>query len=1304
MDALDQDSGIAIVGMGCRFPKASGIDEFWETLLTNTDAVVPVPEDRFDVAAYYSPEPGTPGRTVSRHGGFLDDPFSFDAAFFGISPAEARGIDPQQRLLLPVVWEALEAAGLTPSSLAGSRTGVFIGQATGEYALGADLLQHGIREATGSHIRAMSSGRISYALDLRGPSLMVDTACSSSLVAVHLARQSLLTGESDLAIVGGVNVILSPQDAIAYSQAAMLSPDGRCKFGDAGADGFVRSEGVGVVVLKRLADARRDGDPVAASILGSAVTNDGRGSGLLLQPAVSGQVDMLREACRSAGISPRQLDYVEAHGTGTAVGDGVEFRAMAEAVAGRPADRPLPTGSVKSNIGHTEAAAGIAGLIKAVLIAQHGVIPASLHVDTPHPELAAAGYPVRVVRANEPVRRGGPRALLGVSSFGLSGTNAHVVLGEQVDTRVVPAPGAPDHADQLLVLSARSPESLRRQARAFARYLGPQGAGRTEELRDVCASAALRREAHPHRLWAVGTSHDDLAAKLRALADGEPIADGGTGEAGFGRARRNVFVFPGQGSQWLGMGRSLMRSSPAFREAMTACSEAVRQETGWSVTDLLASPGEDFPDDVEKVQPALWAMEVALTAAWREMGVEPDAVLGHSMGEVTAACVAGALTLRDAAAVICRRSRLMQRLAGRGAMLAAELTLDEAEEIVAARGDRVCVAVENAPTSIVLAGEVPALLEIGQELERRGVHNRLVKVNVASHSPLMDGLRDELLAALDDLAPLPSGLAMLSTVHCAPLLGPELDAGYWADNLRRPVRFAESVRLLAKEAASVFIEVSPHPLLHAALDETLRAFDTDPAVASSGRRGQDERRQLTRSLGQVFVQGGQVHWERWFPAPVGHVGLPHYAWDEQHLRRQPAPAAMAAAAPVAVEHVVDSWQDEGIAGVELRGLAPIPPTAHLLAALDAARSLAGAADGEGLPGAAGFVLEQARLGDVFVDVFADPGVTLRSRLVPGPDGTGTATVEAVTAASTTPCLTARLRPLPAHRPQDMRPAVDSALTRCREYLSAADFARLAETRGYRISPPFQAVQQLWRRDGEVVARLRQAGAPRQAAWETCLQPLLAAFPRSLPATATFLPRAFGRVQLFGELADDSWVRVTFSSGRAGRPAVADVFVSDSEGRPLAEFREIQLGRYSGPQTPAAGHRIPLAGLRKKLAAIAGMPGSRTTAVPAARVRNTNAPTVAHSLATAPARSRPAAPAAAGAAGPEAHPMIRHVAMLLGTAQAQINIRRPLRDYGLDSLTATQLSRWLRAEHGVDVSVGRLLGEESIRGVIADLAG
>ncbi|MFF4218697.1 type I polyketide synthase [Streptomyces nondiastaticus] len=1357
MDVLAPARTVAVVGMGCRFPQATGTGEFWHNLLAGRDCVTAVPRERFDIAPYHTDTPGTPGKTVSRHGGFLGDPFSFDAAFFGISPAEAAGLDPQHRLLLPVVWEALEDAGIAPSSLAGSRSGVFIGQATADYADGG---RHTLGDVTGSHLRAMAAGRISYALDLRGPSMTLDTACSSSLVAVHSARQSLLSGETRLAIAGGVNVILSPQDAIAYSQAAMLSPGGRCRFGDAGADGFVRSEGAGVVVLKLLADALRDGDPVLALLAGSAVTNDGRGSGLLLKPAVSGQVDMLTAACASAGVRPADLAYVEAHGTGTPVGDTVELRALARALEDLPAGRRMRTGSVKSNIGHTEAAAGIAGLIKTILVARHGVVPASLHQHTPHPLLTRPGFPVEVVTRNEPLRRAedgagapGGRTLLGVSSFGLSGTNAHVVVARYDAPEAVsgaPAAVFPPHATDpaaarrteppavrpvhLLVLSARSRSSLLRLAAAYAEHLGPGGAGRDLPLRDVCATAALRRDAHPYRLWATGADHDGLARVLQDLAAGTGTPHGALGPGVFGPPRRTVLVFPGQGSQWAGMGRSLRASSPAFARALHACDEAVRHEAGWSLAELLDAPEEDFPTEVDKVQPLLWAVEVALAAHWQDMGVTADACTGHSMGEVAAAVVSGALTTAQGAAVICRRSRLMRTVAGRGGLLAAELAGPQAQETALLEGPGVCVAAENAPTTTVLAGDLAALHRVKCRLDAAGVFSRFVKADVASHSPLMDRLTGPLREQLADLAPSAAGIPLHSTVRSAPVGGHELDGAYWAANLREPVRFHDAVQTLAKANDSVFVEVSPHPVLQAAMEETLAETGAPGAVVASGHRGRDENAELAAALGRLFAAGGRVDWERWFGGPARHVPLPAYPWDEQHLRRPDAPdPAPRPAGGVTAEFP----QDPGAPAVSLRGLVPVPPVVHLRALHEAAAATAH----EGREAGASFVVKDARLTAGAAAVTAAGGPTLRARLGSPLDGARPALVEALPGAAhgaTSPltCLTATVHaageadgPAP-----DLQDAVAAALSRCHDYQPAGRFLSGTAQRGYGVPGAYAAaVQHVWRRDGESVALVAPPDGLGQAAWEACLLPLLAAAPGGQSARHAYHPVSFEQVRFDGELSPQVWVMAVFVPGRAGARARADVTVVGAHGRRLAEFRGIHLERLS--ESPAAGSRTGSAlrlpefaahlvegavhaprtlasVLRGALTPARARAFANSPAIPAPLPANAASgrdpePRSGHEAEEAPRQPEGAGPdggrAAAGApAGPAA--LVHGAARLLAMAPDGIDPRRPLRDYGLDSLMAARLRQQLLTEHGLVVSVTRLLGGESAERLARDLQG
>lgn len=1272
---MNRAEPIAITGMGCRLPGAAGVEEFWRLLESNTDAIKPVPTDRFDVTAWYAPDAGAPRKPIPRHGGFLEHPYAFDAAFFGISPREARAMDPQQRILLQVVWEAFEDAGVPPSSVRGSCTGVFVGQATAEYADAAgSTATADVRALAGSRLRAVTSGRVSHAFDLRGPSLVLDTACSSSLVAVHTARQSLLAGECDLAVAAGVNAVLSPTDAVAYSQGGMLAPDGRCKFGDSSADGFVRSDGVGVVLLKRLSDALTDGDRIHGLLLGSAVTNDGDGSGLLLQPAVTGQAAMLRAAWRSAGVTPSQVDYVEAHGTGTTVGDGVELRALAEVLRdGGESATPLTVGSVKTNIGHAEAAAGIAGLIKAVLVAEHRMVPASLHFSSPHPLLAEPGFPVTVVDRNTPLQPRNGSAVLGVSSFGLSGTNAHVVVGEYVSEKAAhlesgaPEPDpAGDSRPHLLVLSARTPGALRRLAFRYAEYLGRDGRG--HRLRDVCGSAAMSRDAHPFRLWAVGRSHDALADVLRALAAGEPTPDGGTHEAGFDGSREVAFVFPGQGSQWCGMGRELLRTSDAFRAAMTECDEVVREELGWSVVDVLLDERGELTDAVEVVQPALWAMEVALAAHWRAMGVTPDLCIGHSMGEVAAACVAGALSVRDAARVICRRSSLMQRLAGRGAMLATELSPQQAHELASTYGDDVCLAVENSPAATVLAGEAAVLDSIAEELDRREILCRRVKVNVSSHSPLMDEIRDDLLARLAEIEPAAPRTEMYSTVRCAPVEDAALDAGYWSDNLRQPVRFAEAVQQVVEARDPVFVEVSPHPLLCQALADGQTAAGVSPKVVSTLTRQQSESTTTVRALGRAFCLGARVDWRRWYGGDCTRVPLPLYAWDaEDHrARREPAAAlSRLGERRVRLSRLGVAALDTGVA---VCGVSAVPPAVYLQAVAEMLRDIAGEGPVE---------MRDVRIGDTLPSLADAPETTVTIKVdEAAADGGFTFRVDRLThrAGATALCVAGTARVGVPQQDVSALVSLDGALTRCGEYVPTAEFYRRAESRGYSVAPALQLVQQMWRRDGEAVARLHAPSVGAAPAIEAGLLAMLGAWPHCTagdgPAGA-YLPLSFERVLLAGAPEGEIWSVARFTQDHDSDHGRCDVVLATADGRVLADFQGIALfrsqGRSSAAVRPPKGAEAPHR----------------------------------HQFAEQQPRTEPER-AISDDSDSVANRLFIHTATVLGTTVDRVDPRRSLRDLGLDSLMALQLRRILHQELGVEIPASRLLGNTSAAAIAADL--
>ncbi len=878
---------IAIVGIGCRFPGgAADAQGFWRLLREGVDAIGPIPDDRIDTTHYFDPKPAVPGRIMTRWGGFLDGIDRFDAAFFGISPREAERMDPQQRLMLELAWEALEDAGQDAHALRGGDTGVFVGQWLSDFEgrLFADPEGVDFFMTTGSG-RYATSGRLSYLLGLQGPSLTVDTACSSSLVAVHLAVRSLRDGECTLALAGGVNVILQPHITVAYSQSRMMAPDGRCKFGDAAGDGYVRSEGAGLLVLKPLDKAQADGDRVYAVIRGSAVNNDGHGSGSMGTPSRAGQAALLRRAYADAGVSLQRLGYVEAHGTGTRAGDPVELGALIDVLGESASDGALRThvGSVKTNIGHTEGAAGVAGLVKVALALHHGQIPPSLHCKTPNPAIDWANAPIALVPQRLDWKSAGRVA--GVSGFGIAGTNAHVVL-EAAPARLV----ATDESDESqgkwpLLLSARSEEALRALAERHALRLRQQPAAR---MRDLCFSAATARAALDRR---VAFAYDDpiaLADALQRFADGDSHPS--IGRASDARPRL-VFVVPGQGAQWVGMGREALEREPVFREAMRRCDAAASRFLDVSLVRQLELAPQDPEfrlDHIGVIQPVLVAMAIAYAELWRSWGVVPDALIGHSMGEVGAAVIAGALSVDQGMEIVCRRSALMRRTSGQGAMALVELPMDEALERLRGREAHVTVAVSNSPRSCVISGEPDAVEAAMAEWQNEGVFCRLVKVDVASHSPQMAPLAAMLRLELDGLAPQPTRVAMVSTVEARRIDGTELDATYWARNLREPVRFHEAVQaLLADGNVTHFVELGPHPVLVPSIEQSALDARVEIAAVACGRRDEPQQLGVRNALAHLWTRGLPVDW-RTVLGSGQCIDLPLYPWQRE---RHWSPAA-----------------------------------------------------------------------------------------------------------------------------------------------------------------------------------------------------------------------------------------------------------------------------------------------------------------------------------------------------------------------------------------------------------------------------
>ncbi|MDN0195765.1 type I polyketide synthase [Streptomyces sp. S.PNR 29] len=866
---------VAIVGIGCRYPGGVRDTEgLWRLVSEGRDVMSDFPTDRgwenWDVP-------------TARTGAFLHDAGNFDPAFFRISPREARAMDPQQRLLLETSWEALERAGIDPGTLKGSRTGVFIGGAPQEY--GALVMNS--EEAAGGYALtgapgSVLSGRVSYVLGLEGPAVTVDTACSSSLVALHLAIKSLRTGECDLALAGGVLVLVTPSIFAEFSATGGSAGDGRCKAFAASADGTGWGEGAGVVAIQRLSDALRDGNPVLAVIRGSAVNQDGASNGLSA-PNGPSQQRVIRAALANAGLTPADVDMVEAHGTGTTLGDPIEAEALLATYGqDRPADRPLWLGTLKSNIGHTQAAAGISGVIKATLALQHGVMPKTLHVDEPTPQVDwSAGAVELLTEAREWPETGQPRRV-GVSSFGISGTNAHVIL-EQAPEAAPEEQAYGDAPAELpvtpWVVTGRNEAALREQAARLLDHLTQQPG---LSPKDVGFSLVGTRSAFEQRAVVVGSDLAALTEGVRALAAQEPSPDviAGTAEARGGI----VFVFPGQGSQWVGMGRELWDASPVFAESMVACERALAPFVDWSLKDVVFRDAEDpLWARVDVVQPVLWAVMVSLAAVWRSFGVEPAAVVGHSQGEVAAACVAGGLSLEDGARVVAVRSRLVrEKLSGRGGMVSVALPVEAVEERLARFEGRIGVAAVNGPSSVVVSGEVEALDALLAECEEAGVRARRIAVDYASHSAQVDALNEELLSELAELKPRSSSVAFYSTVTGERLDTAGLDARYWVTNLRERVNFEPVTRLLAEKGAGVFVESSPHPVLTVAVTETGEAADRPVVAVGSLRREEGGLQRFLTSLAEAYVAGVPVDWSVTFAGSgARRVALPTYAFQHQ---------------------------------------------------------------------------------------------------------------------------------------------------------------------------------------------------------------------------------------------------------------------------------------------------------------------------------------------------------------------------------------------------------------------------------------
>nr|WP_206791056.1 type I polyketide synthase [Amycolatopsis sp. MtRt-6] len=1062
----DLGEPIAIVGMACRLPGGvAGPEDLWRLVAEGRDAVSGFPTDRgWDMDSLYDPDPAVPGKTYTRHGGFLHEAGLFDAGFFGISPREAVAMDPQQRLLLETSWEAMEDAGVDPLSLKGTDVGVFTGMFGQGYVAPGDSVVtpelEGFAGTGGSS--SVASGRVSYVFGFEGPAVTIDSACSSSLVAMHLAAQSLRQGECSMALAGGATVMANPGAFVEFSRQRGLAVDGRCKAFAAAADGTGWAEGVGVIVLERLSVARERGHRILAVLRGSAVNQDGASNGLTA-PNGPSQQRVIRRALVSAGLAPSDVDAVEAHGTGTTLGDPIEAQALL-ATYGKDRDTPLWLGSLKSNIGHAQAAAGVAGVIKMVQALRHEVLPPTLHVDKPTPEVDwSAGAVELLTEAREWLRNGRPRRA-GVSAFGVSGTNAHLILEEAPAEEPVPTPEVPVVP---VVVSARSTASLAGQADRLAGFVEGD-----VPLAGVARALVTNRAALTERAVVVAGSREEAVTGLAALARGEDTAAVVAGRAG--TPGKVVWVFPGQGSQWAGMGRELLEESPVFGERVAECAAALEPWVGWSLLDVLRGES-DLLDRVDVVQPASFAVMVGLAAVWQSAGLRPDAVVGHSQGEIAAACVSGALSLQDAAKVVALRSQaIATRLAGRGGMASVALSEEDATTWLAPWADRVQVAAVNSPTSVVIAGEAQTLDEVVEALSGQDVRVRRVAVDYGSHTNQVEAIEDllaETLAGIEAQAPKVPFFSTLTGDWITE--AGVVDGGYWYRNLRNRVGFGPAVAELVRQGHGVFVEVSAHPVLVQPLSE----ISDDAVVTGSLRRDDGGLRRLLTSMAELFVRGVPLDWTAVLPR-TDRVDLPKYAFDHRHYWLRPAESATDAASlgQAAADHpllgaVVELPRSDGLVFTSRLSVRTHPWLADhavggvvILPGSGLAELAVRAGDEAGCTALDELVIEAPLV------VPAQGAVRVQVTLS-GPDETGSRTVDIYSrrdGGSWTRHATGALSSAPAEDTGfDFRawPPADA------ERIDVETFyADLAE-RGYGYGPAFQGLRAVWRRDGDVFAEV-----------------------------------------------------------------------------------------------------------------------------------------------------------------------------------------------------------------------------------------
>ncbi len=1174
---------IAIIGIGCRLPGgATNAQTFWQMLMGGVDAIREITPDRWDQRYYFDPELGKPGKTYSKWAGLIDEIDTFDAGFFGITHREAPFIDPQQRLLLEATWEALMDAGQQVDIVKGEDTGVFVGISTHDYG---DIQQNSMgrgvaypHSATGV-AASIAANRISYALNFQGPSVAVDTACSSSMVAVHMACQALWNKECTRAIAAGVNCIITPYPFVAFSSMGMLSPEGRCKAFDASANGFVRGEGVGAVCLKPLSAALADGDPIYAVIRSTAVNQDGRTSGMTV-PSRGSQQELIATACRLAGVSPNEIQYAEAHGTGTTIGDLIEGSALGTILGvGRQAGDDCLLGSVKTNIGHLEAGSGIAGLIKVALCLKHGMVPPNLHFNTPNPSLNFERLRLKVPVTATPLKQDAQHRLLAcINSFGFGGTNAHAVL----EAAPAPAPQVPipaqsgDEPELILPLSARGTDAaLLAVAQSFHALL--ESADESFTLGDICAAASRRRTHHEFRLAAVASTRAGMSAALSAFLSGEQAPGLNVGQPV--KNARLVFVFSGQGPQWWAMGRELLEQEPVFREIIQTCHDELLKLGGCSLLDELSRDEKTTRlNETQIAQTALFALQVALAALWQSWGVRPYAVVGHSMGEVAAAHVCGALSLPEAVRVVHHRGRCMEKTPLRGKMIAAALTRAEAEDLIAPYGGRASLAAVNGPKMVSISGDGDAVDEIFQAVEERALFVRYVPVNYAFHSAHMDPVREELAESLAGLQPQTGSVKIFSTVTGKLAEGTDYDAEYWWHNVRQSVLFAPAIDAVIAAGQTHFLEISPHPVLSNSMTECLSTAEAIGVVLPSLRRQKPERATLLGTLGALHVNGHEVNWAALYMQASSALQLPEYPWQKEHFWHEPAFSMQLRMNPqpnpllkLKLPNFHPSWETALNKSV-LTWLKDHRVGQHLI-----------------FPGAGYVEMALAAGHELHLDkpVLIEELEIHRGCILPAGDDVpllqiacqpdeNTFVIQSTLTEDTpawTQHVTGRMRAEPERRepaPFDLA----AIQKRCVSELDGKTFYQSAAAAELHYGPQFQALTHVWAGEDEALGRIELPAAAvaemdryiiHPALLDACIHPTIA-----IPADGLYLPARMERIRCYSRPGAKVWAYVRRTQVIAKKIIVIDLFILDDDGNVQMEITDFLCKHTAMSSAPGSG--------------------------------------------------------------------------------------------------------------------------------------